>query len=112
MHITDWHASISNLYQKATIPLIYNSFASNQLLFISCPKPKQGNKHAAPAISLSHSNGEEIMSPKRLLIGMLVAAIGASAGYLGGWPLNPARDFSPRLFAYSAGWGKPPARAR
>lgn len=40
------------------------------------------------------------------MIGMLIAAIGASAGYLEGWPLNPARDFGPRLFAYFAGWGE------
>lgn len=40
-----------------------------------------------------------------LIIGLLVACIGASAGYLEAWALNPARDFGPRLFAYFAGWG-------
>jgi glycerol uptake facilitator protein len=40
-----------------------------------------------------------------LIIGLLVAMIGAGAGYLEGWPINPARDFGPRLFAYLAGWG-------
>jgi glycerol uptake facilitator protein len=40
-----------------------------------------------------------------LMIGLLVAAIGASMGYLEAWALNPARDFGPRLFAYFAGWG-------
>jgi glycerol uptake facilitator protein len=40
-----------------------------------------------------------------LIIGLLVALIGASAGYLEAWALNPARDFGPRLFAYVTGWG-------
>ncbi|MBO1360992.1 aquaporin family protein [Acetobacter sacchari] len=40
-----------------------------------------------------------------LIIGLLVAIIGASAGYLDAWAINPARDFGPRLFCYLAGWG-------
>lgn len=40
-----------------------------------------------------------------LLIGLLVAAIGASMGYLEAWAINPARDFGPRLFCFIAGWG-------
>jgi glycerol uptake facilitator protein len=39
-----------------------------------------------------------------LMIGLLVAVIGASMGYLEAWAINPARDFGPRLFAYFAGW--------
>lgn len=40
-----------------------------------------------------------------LIIGLLVAAIGGAAGHLEGWPINPARDFGPRLFGWMAGWG-------
>lgn len=40
-----------------------------------------------------------------LLIGFLVALLGASFGPLTGFAMNAARDFGPRLFAYMAGWG-------
>ncbi|WP_075183268.1 MIP/aquaporin family protein [Pantoea sp. 1.19] len=40
-----------------------------------------------------------------LLIGLLIAVIGASMGPLTGFALNPARDFGPKVFAWLAGWG-------
>jgi glycerol uptake facilitator protein len=41
-----------------------------------------------------------------LIIGLLVATIGASAGNLEAWALNPARDLGPRIFAWMFGWGE------
>jgi glycerol uptake facilitator protein len=40
-----------------------------------------------------------------LMIGLLVALIGASMGYLEAWALNPARDLGPRIFCFFSGWG-------
>ena len=40
-----------------------------------------------------------------LIIGFLIAAIGASTGYLEAWAINPARDLGPRLFCFFTGWG-------
>ncbi len=40
-----------------------------------------------------------------LIIGFLVAVIGASMGNLEAWAINPARDFGPRLFCFFSGWG-------
>jgi glycerol uptake facilitator protein len=84
--------------------------------------------HPGPAITPMHAFSDEIvltafllfgifaiteqfndMAPKAnfgaLMIGFLVALLGASMGYLEGWAMNPARDLGPRLFAYVAGWG-------
>lgn len=41
-----------------------------------------------------------------LIIGFLVALIGASMGYLEAWAINPARDLGPRLFCFAWGWGE------
>ncbi|HEX5235428.1 MAG TPA: MIP/aquaporin family protein [Silvibacterium sp.] len=50
------------------------------------------------------------MAPKAnfgaFMIGLLVALIGASMGYLEAWAINPARDFGPRIFCFIAGWGR------
>ena len=40
-----------------------------------------------------------------LLIGLLVAIIGASMGPLTGFAMNPARDFGPKLMTFFSGWG-------
>jgi glycerol uptake facilitator protein len=40
-----------------------------------------------------------------ILVGLLVAVIGASFGPLTGFAMNPARDFGPKLVAYFMGWG-------
>ncbi|MGR5064042.1 MIP/aquaporin family protein [Photobacterium sp. DNB22_13_2] len=40
-----------------------------------------------------------------LLIGLLVAVIGAATAPLTGFALNPARDFGPKLFTAMSGWG-------
>lgn len=50
-------------------------------------------------------NGGEIGKMGPLLIGIVVAVIGVSFGYLTGFAMNPARDFGPRLFAFVAGYG-------
>jgi glycerol uptake facilitator len=41
-----------------------------------------------------------------IVIGLIVTVIGASAGYLEAWALNPARDFGPRVFAWLCGWDR------
>ncbi|MGA7158131.1 MAG: MIP/aquaporin family protein [Acidobacteriaceae bacterium] len=40
-----------------------------------------------------------------VMIGLIVAVIGASMGYLESWAINPARDLGPRLFCFFTGWG-------
>lgn len=57
------------------------------------------------AITDEYNTSAPTANSGALMIGLLVAAIGASGGYLEAWPLNPARDFGPRLLAWVAGWG-------
>jgi MIP family channel proteins len=40
-----------------------------------------------------------------IVVGLLVMAIGMCYGVNAGYAINPARDFSPRLFTALAGWG-------
>jgi len=49
-------------------------------------------------------NGAPRGAMNPLLVGLLIAVIGASLGPLTGFAMNPARDFGPRLFTYFAGW--------
>lgn len=57
------------------------------------------------AITEQYNEMAPMANSSALIIGLLVAAIGASMGYLEGWPINPARDFGPRLFCFFSGWG-------
>jgi glycerol uptake facilitator protein len=43
--------------------------------------------------------------PMALVVGLLVAVIGAATGPLTGFALNPARDFGPRVGLWLLGWG-------
>jgi glycerol uptake facilitator protein len=58
------------------------------------------------AITEQYNEMAPMANSSALIIGLLVAVIGASMGYLEAWAINPARDFGPRLFAYFAGWNR------
>jgi len=57
------------------------------------------------AITEQYNEMAPMANSGALIIGFLVAVIGASMGYLEAWAINPARDLGPRIFAYFAGWG-------
>jgi MIP family channel proteins len=46
-----------------------------------------------------------------VVVGLLVVLIGATFGFNAGYAINPARDFGPRLFTLTAGWGMEVFRA-
>jgi glycerol uptake facilitator-like aquaporin len=41
-----------------------------------------------------------------IIVGFTIALLGISFAYNCGNAINPARDFSPRLFTFLVGWGK------
>jgi len=57
------------------------------------------------AITEQYNEAAPTANSGALMIGLLVATIGASMGYLEAWAINPARDLGPRIFAWFAGWG-------
>lgn len=79
--ITHWHAFSNEILLTAF--LVFSIFAITESYNTVAPQANSG----------------------AFMIGLVVAAIGASAGYLEGWPINPARDLGPRIFIYFAGWG-------
>ncbi|XP_071583358.1 aquaporin-10 [Heliangelus exortis] len=54
---------------------------------------------------LDDRNKRVIMGLEPQAVALLVLSIGLSMGFNCGCPMNPARDFGPRLFTYVAGWG-------
>ncbi len=56
------------------------------------------------AITDEYNTSAPMANSGALMIGFLVATIGACDGYLEAWALNPARDFGPRLLAWVTGW--------
>jgi glycerol uptake facilitator protein len=81
MGITPTHAFVDEIVLTAI--LVLGIFAITEPRNSAAPAPAQG----------------------ALMVGLLVATIGACAGYLEAWPINPARDFGPRLFCFLNGWG-------
>ncbi|GCE79974.1 major facilitator superfamily glycerol uptake transporter [Komagataeibacter oboediens] len=57
------------------------------------------------AITCEYNTVAPQANSSALIIGLLVASIGACSGYLEAWAINPARDFGPRLFCFLTGWG-------
>jgi glycerol uptake facilitator protein len=57
------------------------------------------------AVTEAYNTQAPMANTGALIIGFIVATIGASMGYLEAWAINPARDLGPRLFAFVAGWG-------
>ncbi|HET7580350.1 MAG TPA: MIP/aquaporin family protein [Bacillales bacterium] len=58
------------------------------------------------AIVDNYNSNRPMANTAPLMIGLLVAMVGAFGGLLEAWAINPARDFGPRLFGWVAGWGQ------
>jgi glycerol uptake facilitator-like aquaporin len=56
-------------------------------------------------LSVNDPKNERISYLGSIVCGLASTAIGLGYGYNCGAPLNPTRDFAPRLFTFIAGWG-------
>jgi glycerol uptake facilitator protein len=81
------HALLNN-YQALTVELVITAVLMMSILALT-----------------DDQNGAPKGFAAALLIGILIAVIGASLGPLTGFAMNPARDFGPKFFAFLAGWG-------
>ncbi|XP_053310228.1 aquaporin-3-like [Spea bombifrons] len=54
---------------------------------------------------LDEENNAPPRSIQPFIIGISVLLVGLSMGFNCGYPINPARDLSPRIFTAMAGWG-------
>jgi glycerol uptake facilitator protein len=81
------HALLNN-YQALTVELVITAVLMMSILALT-----------------DEQNGAPKGFAAALLIGILIAVIGASLGPLTGFAMNPARDLGPKLFAFLAGWG-------
>ena len=54
---------------------------------------------------MNDPRNERISNVGSIVCGLASTAIGLGYGYNCGAPLNPTRDFAPRLFTLIAGWG-------
>ncbi|CAF0985981.1 unnamed protein product [Rotaria sordida] len=75
------------------ISLFFDQILSTALLLIGiCALSNKRNKLVANALI-------------PLAVGFIIVAIGVAFGYNCGFPINPARDFGPRLFTLCVGYG-------
>jgi len=59
----------------------------------------------AMALTDRHNSAAPPRNCIPLCMGIVVTVIGMTFGMNCGYPLNPARDLSPRIFTAVAGWG-------
>ena len=52
------------------------------------------------------NNSEPKAGLKPVAIGFVLLVVGVAFGFNCGYAVNPARDFSPRVFTAIAGWGR------
>ncbi|CAF0860054.1 unnamed protein product [Rotaria sordida] len=75
------------------ISLFFDQILSTAMLLIGiCALSNKRNKLVANALI-------------PLAVGFIIVAIGVAFGYNCGFPINPARDFGPRLFTLCVGYG-------
>ena len=90
---TTFPNNLTSTSNTETFSLIWDQFISSMLFVMS-------------VLAICDDRNTKVPGTiKAVLVGLVLLIIGTAFGFNCGFPINPARDFAPRMFCLIFGWG-------